>query len=81
MKPRFTVMRKNGRGGASAAAVTDANDPLARQKDRRTMSFVSALLLLYVTFTYWRIIISVLGTIDIATCSTTVNNFVNFYAE
>lgn len=81
MKPRFTVMWKNGRGGASAAAVTDANDPLARQKDRRTMSFVSALLLLYVTFTYWRIIISVLETIDIATCSTTVNNFVNFYAE
>lgn len=81
MKPRFTVMQKNGRGGASAAAVTDANDPLARQKDRRTMSFVSALLLLYVTFTYWRIIISVLATIDIATCSTTVNNFVNFYAE
>lgn len=81
MKPRFTVMQKNGRGGASAAAVTDANDPLARQKDRRTMSFVSALLLLYVTFTYWRIIVSVLATIDTATCSTTVNNFVHFYAE
>lgn len=45
------------------------------------MSFVSALLLLYVTSTYWRIIVSVLATIDIATCSTIVNNIVNFYAE
>lgn len=45
------------------------------------MSFVSALLLLYVTSTYWRIIVSVLATIDIATYSTIVNNIVNFYAE